>query len=292
MKRVNPVYPLLAAAALLTAGCSAAVGPDQAGVEYNGGVIQATKFTNCAKTGTREYRGPGDHIYLYPAGQRSYEFSDKKDSADTGPISVVSKDNLQMDVSGVATFSLNTDCDTLRRFHEQIGIKYKAYTDAGWLKMLGTYLRQPLDRAMDQAAKKYPWKDLYSNPAVKRQWEQEVGQQVVAQVNATAGGQFFCAPSFTGKGQCGSFNLTLQQPQPPQNVRNALAQAQEAAEQAEAQKNRNVQVRTELDAIRDLVKVLGPDGYVLYQAIKDGRITVVPVPQGGNLNITPGNSPR
>lgn len=279
------VAPLLAAAAL-TAGCSAAVGPDQAGVEYNGGVVQATKFTNCAKTGTREYHGPGDHIYLYPAGQRSYEFSDNKDSADSAPIQVVSKDNLQMNVSGVATFSLNTDCDTLRRFHEQIGIKYKAYTDAGWLKMLGTYLRQPLDRAMDQAAKQYPWKDLYSNPTVKAQWEKTVGQWVVAQVNATAGGQFFCAPTYTGKGQCGSFNLTLQQPQPPSNVQTALAQAQEAAEQAEAQKNRNVQVQTELDAIKALVKVLGPQGYVLYQAIKDGRIKVVPVPAGGSINVS------
>lgn len=286
MKASRSTVATIAAAVLATAGCSASLGPDESGVEYNGGAIQSVSFDNCVSPGHREYRGPGDHIYVYPAGQRSYEFSDNKDSQDSAPISVVTKDNTEMTVTGVATFSLNTDCRTLRQFHEQIGLKYKAYTEDGWTKTLGTYLRQPLDRTMDQAAKQYTWKDLYSNPTIKQQWEQQVGQLIVDQVNNTAGGQFFCSPTFTGKGNCGAFKLTLQQPQPPAGVRNALSAAQESLERAAAQKNENQRIDLEAEGLRKLTKILGPDAAVLYQAIKLGRVKVVPLPAGGSINVS------
>jgi hypothetical protein len=287
---VNRTPKLLIAAAafvVATTGCSAAIPPDKKGLEYDGGPMSGTKFSNCANSGTREYRGPGDSIIELPTGQRTYEFSDNKTSADTGPISVVSKDNLTMAVSGVATFSLNSDCKTLQKFWEAVGIKYKADTDDGWEKLLATYLRQPLDRIMDQESKKYAWLELYSNPDVKRAWETAVGTAIVGQVNTLAGGQYFCAPTYSGKGDCGAFSLTLQQPVPPKNVQDSLAAAQQAIQDNNTQKNQNVKVRTELDTIRELVKVLGPQGYILYKAIQDGRITIVPVPQGGNINISP-----
>ncbi|MEU0481068.1 hypothetical protein ABZ260_18000 [Streptosporangium sp. NPDC006013] len=55
----------------------------------------------------------------------------------------------------------------------------------------------------------------------------------------------------------------------------------------DAASQRNAKVRAEIESIKDLVKVLGPQGAVLWQAIRKGRVSVVPVPQGGNLNITP-----
>jgi regulator of protease activity HflC (stomatin/prohibitin superfamily) len=285
MKR-TPVLAVAAAILLAgTAGCANSVEPDRAGLEYNAGAFSSTKFDNCVAPGTRAWHGPQDRVYSYPAGQRTYEFGATKE-ADSGAIEIVTKDNLTMQVTGVATFALNTDCKALQRFHERIGIKYGAQEEAGWNKMLGVYLRQPLDRAMDAAAKKHPWKDLYSNPTVKRAWETEVGTTVVQQVNTVAGGNVFCAPGFTGKGPCGVFSLTLQQPTPPPNVRNALASAQEAIERATAQKNENVRVQTELDSIKALVKVLGAQGYILYQAIKEGKIKIVPVPAGGAINVT------
>jgi hypothetical protein len=275
-----------ALALVLATGCSASLGPDQAGVEFNGGAIQSKNFDNCVKPGDREYHGPGDTIYVYPAGQRSYEFSDNTASRETKMLSVVSRDLLPMDVAGVATFSLNTDCKTLQQFHERIGIKYEAWTDTGWLDLLGTYLQQPLDRTMDEVAKQYTWKELYSNPAVKDKWETQVGEKVVTQVNTVAGGQFFCSPSYTGNGKCGAFSLTLQQPQPPLPVRNALAATQEAAEQAATQRNQNLRVQTELESLRDLVKVLGRREAILYKAIQDGKIKVIPLPSGGSLNVS------
>lgn len=288
-RRTSRTRHLLLVGTLATAvaGCSAAVAPDKKGLEYDAGPMSGTKFSNCANPGTREYKGPGDKIILLPVGQRTYEFSTNEKSRDTGPIDVVSKDNLTMTVSGVATFALNSDCKTLRKFWEGIGIKYKADTDDGWEKLLATYIKQPLDRIMDQESKKYGWLQLYSDPEVKRQWETAVGTAVVAQVNSLAGGEYFCAPTYSGSGPCGSFSLNLQQPVPPQPVVDSLANAQKAIQDNNTQKNQNVKVRTELETIRDLVKVLGPQGYILYKALQDGQVPIIPVPQGGNINVTP-----
>jgi len=270
----------LAVIALPASGCSVSVPPDKAGLEYNAGPFSSTSFDACGNG--RMWHGPGDKVYTYPIGQRTYQFDE---NGDTGALKVVSKDNLELTVEGVATFSLNGSCDTLRKFHEEIGLKYKAYEDEGWEKMLRVYIGAPLDRALDQVSKKYKWIDLYSNPEVKKEWETEVGAAVAAQVNATAGDNYFCSPAYTDKGECGSFLLTLQQPVPPENVRASLAAAQQAVQDNQTQANRNKQIQTELKALRDLVKVLGPNGAILYQAIKDGRIKVVPVPAGGNINI-------
>ena len=48
-----------------------------------------------------------------------------------------------------------------------------------------------------------------------------------------------------------------------------------------------MQVQSELQSIKALVAVLGPDGYVAYQAIKDGKISVIPIPQGSSVVVQP-----
>ena len=58
-------------------------------------------------------------------------------------------------------------------------------------------------------------------------------------------------------------------------------------QQNKAQQERNVQVKSELESIKALVAVLGPDGYNTYQAIKDGRIQVVTIPQGSSVVVQP-----
>ena len=268
----------LTAAALLAValtGCSITTPePDQKGIVYDAGMFSDTTFQNCINPGSRDMSGWGDQGFVYPNGQRTFEFADKRD-AESRPLTVVSKDNLEMTVSGVATFSLTTDCATLRKFHEQIGLKFKAYEDAGWNRMLGVYIGQPLDRAMDAAAKEYGWKDLFSNPAIKQQWEQSVATYAAQFIKEQGGAGFF-----------GGFSVTLQQPQPPQGVRDALASAQQAVEENAAQKNKNEKSKTELESIKALVEVLGPQGAVMWQAVKDGRVQIV-VSDGGAISVTP-----
>ena len=274
----------LATAAIFAAGCSASVAPDSKGLEYNAGPFSSTAYDNCS-TG-RVWHGPGDKVFVYPVGQRTYRFGAKK-GTDSEAMKVVSKDNLELTVEGVATFSLNDACKVLRKFHEEIGLKYKAHEDEGWADMLDVYIGAPLDRALDQVSKEYSWTDLYSNPEVKKEWETAVGTAVAEQVNATAGDKYFCRPDFSGSGECGSFLLTLQQPVPPENVRTSLAAAQQAIQDDKTQTNRNKQIKTELESMKELVKVLGPDAYVIWKAIQDGKITIVPVPAGSGINVGP-----
>ncbi|MFG2076932.1 SPFH domain-containing protein [Nonomuraea maritima] len=274
MNRTTAAAGALLVAALAT-GCSITTPePDQVGIVYDAGPISDTTFQNCIQPGSKDTSGPFDQGYTYPAGQRTFEFANKK-TAESGPLTVVSKDNLEMTVTGVATFSLTTDCKTLQRFHEQLGLKFRAWEDAGWTRLLGIYIGQPLDRAMDAAAKEYGWKDLFSNPQIKQQWEQQVATYAAQFIKEQGGAGFF-----------GGFSVTLQQPQPPQGVRDALAAAQQAVEENTAQKAKNEKARTEMEAIKALVDVLGQDGAVMWQAIKDGRIQVI-VSDGGQVNVTP-----
>jgi hypothetical protein len=290
MKRAVAALAAVATVGLV-AGCTGvSTNPDEVGLTYNAGPVSDTQFDVCVNPGNREWDGPGDLHYTYPFGQRTYVFAGE--GSESAPISVVTKDNVTMTVSGVATFALNTDCKTIKQFHERIGIKYRAWmengeTGDGWLKMLNTYLKQPLDKAMDAVSKEYGYKQLYSDPKVKEDWESKVAALATQFIKDQSGADFFCQPSYAGTGKCGQPTLTLQAPVPPENIRVALTAEQEAVAQNEAQKQKNARVRTELESIKALVDVLGPDAYVLYQAIQDGKVTVVPVPQGTGININP-----
>lgn len=284
MKRMNAVA-LLAGTALLT-GCSITIPePDQKGIVYDAGLFSDTTFQNCVNPGVRDVSGWGDQGFVYPAGQRTFEFaadpndvegSRTKPGAESGPLSMWTKDPLEMRVSGVVTFSLTSDCKTLRSFHEQIGLKYEAYTDEGWNRLLSVYVAQPLDRALDAASKEFAWRDLtYANPQSKQDWEAKVAEYMTQFLREQGGTAFF-----------EKFSVTLQQPQPPAEVRKAMAAVQQAQEENTAQKAKNEKARTELEAIKALKDVLGPQGAVMWQAIKDGRIQMI-VTDTGQINITP-----
>ncbi|WP_203985554.1 SPFH domain-containing protein [Sphaerisporangium rufum] len=277
----------------VASGCSkVSTAPDEVRLHYAGGAFEAIKFEKCINPSSgATYLGPGDSSYSYPFGQRTFDFSGS-DDAESGPISIVSKDNVQLKVAGSATFTLNTSCETLRRFHERIGLKYVAYFDgsessSGWRRMLNFYFKQPLDRAMDAASQEFEWKKLFNDPNAKQQWEQRVGVLARQFIKETAGADYFCQPNYGGSGECGDVVLTIQKPEPPQSLIDALAAEQAAKQQNLAQAQINTKVKTELESIRDLVKVLGPQGAILWKAVQDGRIDVVPVPADGSVNITP-----
>jgi len=274
-------------------GCTrVSTAPDEVVLHYAGGLFEARKFERCINPSSgATYLGPGDTYYSYPFGQRTFDFTGSRD-AESKPITVVSKDNVQMTVAGSATLTLNTKCDVLRRFHERIGLKYAAYQDGGkssdgWTRMLNFYLKQPLDRALDAASQEFEWRALFNDPNTKQRWEERVGELARQFIKETAGDEYFCQPNYAGTGDCGDIVLTIQKPEPPDSLVEALAAEQAAKQQNLAQQQINNKVKTELESIRDLVKVLGPQGAVLWKAIQDGKVQVVPVPQGSNININP-----
>lgn len=269
------IVGLAAALIVLTTGCAVTTDLDQVGLDLDyDSWSGTTTLDTCVAPGQRAWQDINDLGVVYPASQRTFRFSSQPGS-ESGPITVVSNDPLDLAVEGIATFDLNRDCGVLQKFYEKIGKKYAAEDAAGWNLMLQDYLKQPIDRALDAASKEYDWHSLYGGKS-KQAWEARVAALATQFVNEQAG-----APFFT------NFRFTLQQPQPPAAVREAQAASQAAIEQNRAQKNRNEQALTELDQIKKYKDVLGAYGALLYQAIKDGKVSVLPVPDGTSLNISP-----
>lgn len=303
--------------------------PDQAGVHQNGYILINSDRTveDCKAPSTSSmWTGLGDDVFIYPAGQRTYTFAGeteddaKKLKADAPAIKVV-KDNIQLTLVGTVSFYLETgDCEKLKKFHSNIGIKdwgghaawiSKNEDDAdysGWESMLRTYIGQPLQRAATDAVQdntvvqsgtksadptKDPAKEdagylsIY-NGSGRAKVEKDIQQKLPEAVKNLAGDEYF-------KG----FNIQLQKPDIPSSLKDTLTLKENAVNQNAAQVLQNQTVVTELDSIKQIVAVLGPEGYVQYQqnkltaqqidllkaAIDKGQITILPVPTGTGVSL-------
>lgn len=255
--------------------------PDQQGLWYKAGPFTSTHFDHCVKPGERQlFGGVADKTFVYPAGQRTFEYNNSG-TADSASIVALTKDNVELTTDGVVRFSLTFDCDQLRNFHEQIGLKFNAEMDGnktsdGWRDMLNVYLRASLQRAINEATQEFNWKELYNDVAVKAKWEEKVSELLPRFVKQGMDGEYF-----------DNYSMTIQKPTLPEDLQKALQDTQTAIEQNNAQKERNATIQTEAESISRLVSILGPEGYNVYQAIKDGRISVMPIPSGGSVNLTP-----
>lgn len=244
MKKTKTAILSIAAVGMLATGCATASNPaDLKSVHYSGGSLSAKKFINCLDPSKRSGYDPGDGYYAYPVRQISY-VADKGDDAERGRIKVVSQDNAELYVPVQLTFQLDTECDTLRKFHEEIGARYTAYVEGdgktsadmpdGWDTLLNTVIGKPLDQVLDRVAQKYPWRSVWNNPQVKAEMEKEVKDNIEALVNQQAGGDFFT-----------DFTVLISKPDPvDQNLVSAIAAEQAGVAQANADK-----AKAEADAV-------------------------------------------
>lgn len=280
------LFALPVAAAVLTGCSSMSTGPDQSGLQYGSGPIEATEFATCVAPGNREYGGIFDTFYAYPSGTRTFTFDDPGDRA---VIDVADKDGQPLTVAGILTFSLNTDCEVLQRFHERIGLKYGASEDGvkEWSELLNDYLGQPLRSAMRDAAAGYSWRDLYSDASKRTDWEEDVKELLPEYVKDLAQGDYF-----TG------FTLVVQTPQPGGGLLRQIEEQNTQAERLNTIEAQKAAQQAEIEQIRQLVDLLGPEGYVLYRNqlnCEDGDdgtncVPFLPVPDGGSINVAPGGN--
>ena len=153
---------------------------------------------------------------------------------------------------------------------------------AGWSRMLSVYIARPLDTAIDRAGQDYTYTELYTNPAKKAEWERDVLEALPDLVNRQTDGsvEFFK-----------NFAITLQKPEPPQEIKNALVKQQEAVARAkaaeaeaaarEAAANAQIAVeKAEAAKINERIKVLGKDGYLKQYAIDHGQNPFQPTTGG------------
>lgn len=280
---MKKILGIAAVAAFALTGCAnMETAPDEQGIRYSGGALfpEAIEFKNCQSPSKQEFGDAGDNIYIYPAGQRAYKFSNDPGS-DAPPLTASAPSPgggqpIELTVSGTITFTPAFDnCDILKAFHEKVGIKYQAWTPEGWQKMLGVYIKDVADRAIDNEALKFNWVDLSSNADAKARWEQAVVTAIPTILKEQAGAEFFRID-----------NVLLQRPDLPGNVKAEIA----ATEAARQQANTAEQVKRAAESFPG-----GIPAYQAYQqqqaineAIRNGQVKVLPVPQGSSIIVNPG----
>lgn len=276
---------ILLAGVVLLAGCSTiSTRPDEAGLHYSGGTGSDIEFKDCIGPGKKEYFGPGDNNYKYPLGDRTYEFKDAE-GAERGPISVTDEAGNELLFQGVLSFRLNTDCETLRKFHDAIGLKYGASADGveQWGELLDVYLGSTLESAMNDSGNSYTWQNLYADAAKRAEFVEDVKKNLPDYVEGLAKGAYF-----------EDFTLTVQRPSLDQRLKDQIADQAEAQERVNTAGREAEALGAEQAQIEKLVQIFGGwEGYIAYRnqiACENGGtcIPFVPIPSGSGINITPG----
>lgn len=277
--------PAIVLSALALAGCSAvSTPPDQVALRYNGGPVEAKTFAECVGTSTRQYANPfdpGDSFYAYPVSQRYYEFDSSKET-DNKSATFVTSDGIEMTAPGILSFDLETECTTLQRFHERIGNRLGMYfdgeTSTGWDNGLDKFLWPALKEAVGRAGQNYSYAKLYGDPATKTSWEKDVLERLPDLVNRqTDGNEVFFK----------NFAVTIQKPEPPQAIKDALVEQQAAVARAAAAKaEADAQVDTAkaqeaLEAAQAKkqqvwIDLLGVEGWIQKYAIENGQNPLQP----------------
>lgn len=254
---------------------------DEQGIEYKGGITQSKEFEACVKPSDKKWTGMGNSKYYYPAGQRTYSFTGKSGS-ESDPVTIKTHDSQELSVSGVVTFELTDDCKKLQEFHEQVGAKYKAYsedsgdTSDGWDKFLNDYIAVPLNATMDKAGLEQNWRTLYSSADAQTAFEEYVKENLPSEVKAALGEDYLVIKS-----------VSIETPVPSEGLRDGLAAKEEAKLQNEAQEELNKTLRTKYDSFKDCRKVLSESACVTLNLAEQGDIPFYPVPDGGSINVQP-----
>jgi hypothetical protein len=284
---------ILAIALLSMSACANyATGVDQRAVHEKAGPFTNPKVEDCKQPGDRGRDGIADNFYYYPAGPRSWLFDDspqadyrdaagnpvggykvyvKSPTKDEG----VAGQAISILMPGEATMTLTDDCDLLKAFHKNFGRKFAAYSEKkgdsqvsqGFIDFLTAKFSPALQNGLNLALQSSTYDKPVSDANFRQEIQDKVAEDTLKSLNRSLGDDYF-----TG------VTVSLFQPQLPSKI-------QDAIDQNEAAKQFNTKVETEIATMKQLVKILGPQGYIQYKALQDGKITILPVPEGSGVGL-------
>lgn len=207
MKIARLIVPIVALLAL--AGCTSVnTKADEAAIAYKGGPIEGTHYNKVIDPGSGlVWLGVADDYYIYPTTQRTYivsKQSSEGDKPNADKIVATNKDGIPVDWELGVYFKLNTS--KLRKFHENIGLKYKAYfpkgaeeDSAGWDTMLNDIFRQQIEATVQRVSRNHTTDEMAKGGDVYAQLNGEISSGLKDQINHVVGDNYFCGPSFAGK---------------------------------------------------------------------------------------------
>lgn len=277
---------IILALALSSAACSSvSTEPDEVALHYSGGSFSSKNFKDCVDASDRVWDGPGDKHYVYPKGQRTYSFTGAEGS-ERDPMAVTTGSQ-EVLIPGFVTFTLNTDCETLRAFHEKVGKKYGAYAGGGgWDDFLNDYIAVPLSATLNEAAGAIEtpegqsadqnWYALYTKADTQKQFEEYVKEHLPAEIENTLGNDFITVNA-----------VSISKPDISADLKKSLAAKEKARLDNDAQEERNAIARTKYDSMKDCQKIMSEQSCLTIYLSEQGDIPFYPVPQGGAINVDP-----
>lgn len=254
---------------------------------YSGGVVEDKNYEGLLEPGsTNKSTGYGSKTYCYKTDQRSYIANAKNNGADSGPVEVVSQDDVRLAVDYQLYFTVNQKEEIIRTFHENLGVKTKAWKEDGWKQLLREYFEPQIERALEAAALKSNWRDLYASEEARIAFQTATVANLKRNIKEVIGNDYFCGPQYTGENECGDFTFTVGKPNPVNgDIIAAIEAEQTAAANTIAQEQKNAQVRAELEVKKELVALYGPEGALLYEAIRNGQVKIMVVPEDGSVSV-------
>ncbi len=261
---------------------------DKYGISYGGGPIEANHFQRVVRPGSPLFvNGFMDSLYLYPADQQNYIISKSSDQGGKKPDSVLasSRDRVQVEYQVATYFRLNSD--RLREFHEQLGLKYRAYTAAGWAKLITDTFRQQIESALQSQTRRYDVADLYANRNSLESIQLAVQKSLKAKLREALGAEYFCGPKFKPKGPCGDLTFVVKRIDIPKSVQTAYEQNRTSNVAILTEANKTKQRTEEAKGIAALADALDSAGenYVLLKAIESGKINFWVLPDKAGVTL-------
>lgn len=270
---------------------------DKVALSYGGGPFEGNQYQRTIQPGSSlTINGLFDKWYEYPVTIRNYIVSSDAKEGDKETFDAIlasNEDGVENAIELTLSFRLNQS--KIRQFHERIGMKYEAWNDEGWKKMLGDNIRQPLNNAVTKALKGFTTDDIKTNPEILSELERAIQRELTASIRTLMGDAYFCGPLLEETdGQCPPFEVVVKSILPTnKEVLNSYEdqkisangiivsrnQAQQKIEAAEGEK-----------AAKDAVsEALTPEyiEYLRVQALKDcaktDGCTIVVTDAGGQL---------
>lgn len=307
---------VLAASGIMFIAGWKAVPVDKIGLHYTGGPVDGQKFVKLIEPGSgTQFLGLLEKLVELPVTQRDYTFCFDTNKCDGAPIEVAVKGGSEVILEGATTFKLNAGPDTIRRFYEQICIKFDCTSEDGWDEMLRVNMRGPIEQAIQQSVRAYTMDEVYAGvpgegatttadtaTTILEQVQAAIAADLKENINTFVGGPYFCGPSYdrSRPDDCPDFQFQITNAIPKdESVRNSFA-ANVASRQNEVTARNNAAAKVaEAEGQRRAQEALGSlfaqPGYIEYlralamqRCAENSNCTLVLTDGAGvNVNTTP-----
>ena len=246
--------------------CTDVAPMDRYTLVYQGGPLDGRDFIKSVDPGVgRLYVGNLNKSFMYPSTQRTYIVSMASDEGD-----VQGADELVVNAKGANKVHLELALafklvpENLQAFHERLGLKYKAWEEAGWDKMLQEQVRQPLETAFQEEAKNYTNIEA-CNEVGMVQMGDAVAAVIQSRIDAYMNGHYI---------QVLSLSLTSAKPDDTVQAEiERIAASQQAIQTAENNKLAAEKTALANEILRKSLQGEGGMTAILQKAVESGKVT-------------------